>query len=65
MHTLEPQFIQSVFEQFKESTLHGRWITLDHIEKTFHQYDKYEQIGDSEHHRPIYQFEFVREKRRY
>lgn len=60
MNILDNQQVRSIYATYKESKLFGRWITFEHIEKTFDQYqtDKihYEQIGSSEHHRPIYEF---------
>lgn len=60
MNMVTSQYIESIYPTCKESQLFGRWITLDHIQKLFHDYQtdriQHQQIGTSEHHRPIYEF---------
>jgi len=60
MSTLDNQQIESIYAHHKETLLFGRWITFEHIQKTFQQFTsdriQYKQIGTSEHHRPIYEF---------
>jgi hypothetical protein len=60
MGILDKQQIESIYTTYKESSLSGRWITLEHIQQTFHHYQtdriQHQQIGSSEHNRPIYEF---------
>jgi len=60
MSPLTSTYAQSVYSEHKEHSLKGRWITLDHIEKTFHKYGdhsiQYQKIGISERNRDIYEF---------
>ena len=62
MHTLDHRHVGMLIHKFKEEELFGRWITLDHIQRTF---DKHLQngvmindIGRSEKNRPIYELSF-------
>lgn len=58
MNTLATEFLESIFEEQKESSLHGKWITFKDIENLFSKYaSKFEvsQIGTSEENRPIMQ----------
>ena len=60
MSELEVSYLRSIFKDCKESSLHGRWITLDHIQRTFDAYDEKiifcSKIGESEINRSIYEF---------
>lgn len=60
MRNLEVSYLRSIFKDHKETLLHGRWITLEHIQKTFQKYDhsiiSYSKIGESERNRSIYEF---------
>ncbi|WP_252191178.1 M14 metallopeptidase family protein [Polaribacter sp. Q13] len=58
MNTLPINFLENIYAQQKESTLHGKWITYKDIENLFSKYvSKFEvsQIGSSEENRPIHQ----------
>lgn len=61
MFTFSKEYILNVFSEHKEEQLFGRWITLNHIQKTFSRYEmsseiEMEQIGSSEEGRDIFQF---------
>jgi hypothetical protein len=60
MNIISSHDIESIYRTHKESSLFGRWITLKHIQKTFHQYQtnriQHQPIGSSEQDRPIYEF---------
>ncbi|PQJ72939.1 zinc carboxypeptidase [Polaribacter butkevichii] len=58
MNTLPINFLENIYNQQKENTLHGKWITYKDIENLFSKYaSKFEvsQIGTSEENRPIHQ----------
>ena len=58
MNTLTTNFLENIYSEEKESSLHGKWITYKDIEKLFSKYDsKFEvsQIDTSEENRPIHQ----------
>jgi len=58
MNTLPINFLENIFTENKESSLHGKWITYKDIENLFTKYtSKFEitQIGSSEENRPINQ----------
>lgn len=60
MSTLDITYIKSVYKKSKETSLSGRWITLDHIRPIFQKYQseniEYTKIGASERNRGIYEF---------
>lgn len=58
MNTLEINFLENLYKEQKESSLYGKWITYEDIEKLFSKYEyKFEvsNIGCSEENRPIMQ----------
>ncbi|MEQ6124018.1 M14 family zinc carboxypeptidase [Pseudotenacibaculum sp. MALMAid0570] len=69
MRTLESSYILSIYNQVKETSISGRWITLNHLKRVFSKYDSneviaYNEIGKSEENRPIHQFSFGNGKRK-
>ena len=69
MFTFSKEYILDVFKEYKEPALFGRWITLNHIQKLFPNYEKspkiqIDQIGSSEEDREIFQFSLGRGKRK-
>jgi len=61
MFTFSKEYILNIFLEHKEVLLFGRWITLNHIQKTFSRYEmsskiEIERIGSSEEDRGIFQF---------
>tara|TARA_R110002073_G_scaffold128999_3_gene275082 strand:+ start:37320 stop:38354 length:1035 start_codon:yes stop_codon:yes gene_type:complete len=69
MFTFSKEFILNAFSEHKEEQLFGRWITLNHIQKTFSRYGtsskiQMEQIGSSEEGRDIFQFSMGSGKKR-
>lgn len=56
---IEVSYLQSLFKKHRESKISGRWITLEHLEVLFSQYDdsfQFEKIGESEKRRDIFEF---------
>ena len=55
--TLEKANFTSLHQTYKESSLHGRYITLEEIEPYVHKFKKHLRttiVGESENKRPIY-----------
>ncbi|WP_088322711.1 M14 family metallopeptidase [Polaribacter tangerinus] len=58
MSTLNSEFLEQLFTQYKEEALFGKWITLNDIEELFRKHASLfivSKIGTSEEGRPIYQ----------
>lgn len=58
MNTLSIDFLEDIFRNQKEKSLHGKWITFKDIEKLFLKHQSLfsiSEIGTSEEHRPIMQ----------
>jgi hypothetical protein len=58
MNTLLINFLETIYTEQKENTLHGKWITYTDIENLFSKYESkfiVSQIGTSEENRPIMQ----------
>ncbi|WP_435414980.1 M14 family metallopeptidase [Polaribacter aestuariivivens] len=58
MNILTPDFLASIYQKEKESTLHGKWITYKDFENILKKYElvfDVSQIGTSEENRPINQ----------
>jgi hypothetical protein len=61
MKTMNPIYIENIYTTCKEEKLSGRWITLNHIEKTFSKLEQsdliqLQKIGSSEEDKDIYEF---------
>ena len=57
MHILSTTFLKNIFEEQKESSLFGKWITFENIENLFQKHQaifEMKQLGFSEQERPIY-----------
>ena len=57
VNTLSVKFLKEIFEQQKESSLFGKWITFKNIEELFKKHQEnfqIKQLGFSEQERPIY-----------
>ena len=67
MNILSSEILKKTFKSYKESSLFGKWITLDNIEKLFDKHqDKFiiSQLGFSEQKRPIYSLKLGTGKKR-
>lgn len=57
MNILSPEILKTIFEQQKETSLFGKWITLENIEKLFQKHQgsfQINKLGFSEEKRSIY-----------
>lgn len=67
MQTLSPLPLKKNFEDQKETSLFGKWITFKHIEKLFLKHQEVfeiNQLGFSEQQRPIYTLKIGSGKKR-
>ena len=58
MNTLPISFLENIYSEQKENTLHGKWITYTDIENLFSKYESkftVSLLGTSEEDRPIHQ----------
>lgn len=68
MSSLEITYTKSVYTKSKETSLFGRWVTLDHIRPIFQKYQSknisYSKIGISERNKSIYEFTLGKGKKK-
>lgn len=67
MQILSTTFLKNIFEQHKESSLFGKWITFENIENLFQKHQavfEIKQLGFSEQERPIYTLKIGSGKKR-
>lgn len=67
MHILSTTFLKNIFEEQKESSLFGKWITFKNIENLFQKHQavfEIKQLGFSEQERPIYTLQIGSGKKR-
>ena len=67
MHILSTTFLKNIFEEQKENSLLGKWITFENIENLFQKHKgvfEITQLGFSEQERPIYTLKIGSGKKR-